>query len=293
MTITDEQRHEFRERGYLVLPGLIAPPLLEQVAARAAEILAGGEGVVSRVSGSERRVLQKVAGLSRTDPVFGELAHYGPLVDAVEGLLGEPALIFRDVMVVKPAREGAEFHWHQDSAYWDIEPRSLISAWVALGDVPEGSGCLRFVPGTHLAEVEHDLPLGETRRLPRPLARLLRRLVSLAGTGDNPGGAGGNRVLYALKQLVLGSATKALPFLGNLGEYSVGQVEIDRLGIPPVSVPASAGTVVLFHSLLLHSSNPNTSDADRPAPIVSYMGESFRFTGRGEASFDVARRSSD
>jgi hypothetical protein len=141
--------------------------------------------------------------------------------------------------------------------------------------------------------VEHDLPLGETRRLPRPLARLLRRLVSLAGTGDNPGGAGGNRVLYALKQLVLGSATKALPFLGNLGEYSVGQVEIDRLGIPPVSVPASAGTVVLFHSLLLHSSNPNTSDADRPAPIVSYMGESFRFTGRGEASFDVARRSSD
>jgi ectoine hydroxylase-related dioxygenase (phytanoyl-CoA dioxygenase family) len=50
-----------------------------------------------------------------------------------------------------------------------------------------------------------------------------------------------------------------------------------------------AGSVVLFHSRLLHASNPNSSDKDRPAYIVSYMGSEYTFCGVGQPEFLIAR----
>ena len=47
--------------------------------------------------------------------------------------------------------------------------------------------------------------------------------------------------------------------------------------------------MVLFHSMLLHASNTNTSDLERPAYIPSYMGAEYRFRGVGDPEFLVAR----
>jgi ectoine hydroxylase-related dioxygenase (phytanoyl-CoA dioxygenase family) len=42
--------------------------------------------------------------------------------------------------------------WHQDRNYWGIweEGSELFTAWVAISDVAEDSGPMRFVPGSHL-----------------------------------------------------------------------------------------------------------------------------------------------
>lgn len=41
--------------------------------------------------------------------------------------------------------------WHQDGQYWTCwEPGSeVFTAWLALSDVTEGAGAMRFVPGSH------------------------------------------------------------------------------------------------------------------------------------------------
>ncbi|HLJ56492.1 MAG TPA: phytanoyl-CoA dioxygenase family protein [Chthonomonadaceae bacterium] len=46
---------------------------------------------------------------------------------------------------------GTNVGWHQDRHYWNIwdEGSELFTAWIALSDVREESGAMRFVPGSH------------------------------------------------------------------------------------------------------------------------------------------------
>src|SRR5690606_20482063 len=128
-----------------------------------------------------------------------DLAHRDAVVDVVETLLGPGARLFRDVVVVKPARTGGRFSYHQDSAYWDVEPKALVSLWVALTDAPVDAGCLQVVPGSHRALRPHGLVRRDRVTVPRAISDGLRRAVSRAGTGDNPGGAGGDPRLWRAK----------------------------------------------------------------------------------------------
>lgn len=42
------------------------------------------------------------------------------------------------------------FGWHQDTAFWGIAPdEHVVSAWIALSDVPPSSGPVMYIPGTH------------------------------------------------------------------------------------------------------------------------------------------------
>lgn len=46
-------------------------------------------------------------------------------------------------------------------------------------------------------------------------------------------------------------------------------------------VPLAAGDVLLFHSLILHASEPNHSDRDRRVTIFSYRSPELEFIGKG------------
>ena len=295
MPLSELDKTQFTRDGYIIMEGLLSENDLGLVRSRAEQILKreaehiSDSQVVSRFSGKEAAVLHKVRDLVRTDDVFRELARKPCVVDVIEDLLEQEALIFRDVLVVKPARDGAPLHYHQDSAYWDVDPPSLISAWIPLNDVTEDGGCLRVIKGSHTALVEHVLFLSEQRRLPQPLTRLLRGMASLAGTGDNPSGAGGSHTMDYLKRLVLEKGTRFAPALTRLNDFRVDEREIESLRSSERTIPVRAGSVIFFHSLLMHASNPNTSENDRCAAIISYMRKDSRFIGRGEANFMQAR----
>ena len=62
------------------------------------------------------------------------------------------------------------------------------------------------------------------------------------------------------------------------------QVEVTgELQERTVYVPLQPGDTLLFHSLLLHGSEPNVSDRDRRVCIVSYTSPRMKFIGKGEA----------
>jgi hypothetical protein len=121
-----------------------------------------------------------------------------------------------------------------------------------------------------------------------PIVKLLRNLVSYAGTGDNPGAAGGNLALWRAKRLVLANATRFLPALADLQDFQAIPAEIDESRA--VALTARPGDVVFFHSLLLHATGPNTSGITRYTPLISYMSKDAHFTGKGTPSFRLARR---
>ena len=206
----------------------------------------------------------------------------------VEELLGPGARLFRDVVVGKPARTGGSLSAHQDSAYWDVEPKALVSAWIALTDVPADRSPLEVVARTHRAPIPHGLLVGERLAVPAPVVRALRAAVSLAGTGDSPSRAGGNAALWQLKSFVLGRATRAMPWLAGLQDYRV--MPETMASLDAVALPVEAGDVVLFHSLLVHGTPPNRTDAPRYAHIVSYMPAGSRCGSKGADRFPAARR---
>jgi len=84
------------------------------------------------------------------------VARDGAIGRVVIALLGSDARLFNDQYVVKPpARNGAArrascFEWHHDSQWCDDDGKTVyapyLSAWVALDDVSEENGTLRFLP---------------------------------------------------------------------------------------------------------------------------------------------------
>lgn len=81
-------------------------------------------------------------------------------------LWGEGFAIDYDQLVAKPpGKTGAVFHWHQDLGYWPItEDTRTASFWLALDDVADDNGCVRFVDGSHQEpELREHLPLQADR----------------------------------------------------------------------------------------------------------------------------------
>lgn len=39
--------------------------------------------------------------------------------------------------------------WHQDGAYWPLEPMNVITLWLAVDRSDKDNGCLKVVRGTH------------------------------------------------------------------------------------------------------------------------------------------------
>ena len=63
-------------------------------------------------------------------------------------LLGEPGVLFQDLLLVK--REGQrEFPWHQDFAFWPIDHPLGVVFWVPLRRSDGNLGALRFAAGSH------------------------------------------------------------------------------------------------------------------------------------------------
>ena len=77
--------------------------------------------------------------------------------DALEiarGLLGPRARFVTDHMLVKPPFNEQITPWHQDEAFRHPNyGHPELSVWVALQDVDELNGCLRFVSGSHLEPI--------------------------------------------------------------------------------------------------------------------------------------------
>ena len=85
------------------------------------------------------------------------LVHHPKVLDAVEDVIGPDILVYHSTMWIKEPHTAAYVRWHQDGAYFFLDPLEHVTAWVALSEASEKAGCMRVVPGTHrLPMIEHD-----------------------------------------------------------------------------------------------------------------------------------------
>ena len=86
---------------------------------------------------------------------FLDLARDPALVELVSGVIGDDVILWGAHVFCKPASGGFETPWHQDGHYWPIRPLATCTVWVALEPSTRANGCLRVIPGSHLAQVTH------------------------------------------------------------------------------------------------------------------------------------------
>jgi hypothetical protein len=158
-TLTDAQVAQFQQRGWLA-------PLRAIDTERAAYCAARIAAYEAKMGESANRTLKIKGHLAM--PWLVEIARCPGILDALEDLMGPDILLFGASIFAKRGKDRAYVSWHQDSAYFGLDPHEEITAWVAFTHSTAENGALQVLPGTHLGP---DLVHEETYAPDNMLAR--------------------------------------------------------------------------------------------------------------------------
>jgi non-heme Fe2+,alpha-ketoglutarate-dependent halogenase len=91
-------------------------------------------------------------------PWLCDVVKHPRLLDAIEDIIGPDILCWGSTFFAKRPEDGRFISWHTDSFFYGTEPNDTITAWVAFTESDLVSGCVKFVPGSHIGEpAEHVL----------------------------------------------------------------------------------------------------------------------------------------
>ena len=158
--LSGEQLATYERDGYVILPGLFDEEevgLLARAAKEDRELdshsfrKADGEGGTVRLS------LWNHPG----DGIYGMFARCHRIVDAMEQILDGEVYQYHSKMIMKDAKIGGAWTWHQDYGYWYqngcLYPL-MSSAVVAVDAATKENGCLQFLKGSHhMGRIDHVL----------------------------------------------------------------------------------------------------------------------------------------
>jgi len=237
MQLTPAQIDRFHTNGYLFFPALFTPDEVAVLQAEVPALYARREVFNVRERGSDA-VRTNFAAHLCSEP-FAKLARHPRMVRPVEQLFGERLYMHQFKINGKMAFEGDVWQWHQDYGTWrndDLMPDArALNVAIFLDEVNEFNGPLMFIPGSHrlgVVDAKHDLTTTSY-----PLWTVDHTLI--AQLVERAGGRGG-----------VDAAGREL-----------------RAGI--VSPKGPAGSMLLFHSCLLHASTSNLSPWNRVSVYLS------------------------
>ena len=169
----------YHQDGYVLIQGMLAPEEVDLLgrAAREDRVLdqhsygrADGEGGTVRLSLWNHP----------TDTIYGMIARSESLVGAAEKLLDGEVYHYHSKMIMKDAKIGGAWTWHQDYGYWyqnGVLFPLLTSAFIAVDRASKQNGCLQVIRGSHeLGRIEHILTGDQAGADPERVERILERL---------------------------------------------------------------------------------------------------------------------
>ncbi|WP_432825060.1 phytanoyl-CoA dioxygenase family protein [Dactylosporangium sp. CA-092794] len=89
----------------------------------------------------------------RDDPFWIRLISDDRLVDIAELFVGPDIALFASHYISKPPYSGQPVLWHQDGAFWPLEPMEVVTLWLAVDDSAPDNGCVRLIPGSHTMDM--------------------------------------------------------------------------------------------------------------------------------------------
>lgn len=144
-TVTREVTRQYAADGYAVFRDVIDPGVVEAANAHVDWLLARHPELTPEQLGHR---------LARDDPFWIRLVSDHRLLDVAQQFVGPDIALFATHYLCKPPKRGKGVEWHQDGAFWPLEPMNVVTLWLALTDSDPDNGCLRVLPGSHRWELE-------------------------------------------------------------------------------------------------------------------------------------------
>lgn len=178
---------QYREQGFLVLPGFREAAAIAALRSRVAEIIdafdpAGVQAIFSTqeqqrrgndyflgsantircffeeeaFDGAGRLRQAKALSINKIghamhdlDPVFDRFSHGADLAALAATLGLAQTRVWQSMAICKQPGIGGEVRWHQDATFFETTPITVTTFWFALEDAHRDNGCLWVQPGGH------------------------------------------------------------------------------------------------------------------------------------------------
>lgn len=181
---------EYAETGFLLVPDFFQKSeidLLRQTAKQDRTLDQHSFGRQDGEGGTVRLSLWNQPG----DGIYGAFARCNRIVDTVELLLDDEPYHYHSKMIMKDARVGGAWAWHQDYGYWyqnGVLTPNLVSAFIAVDPATKENGCLQVIAGSHhCGRIEHavtgDQAGADQERVDAIMERMEHRYVEMQ-SGD-------------------------------------------------------------------------------------------------------------
>ena len=169
VTITEAQKQQFRDEGYFILYNALTQPMLQVLRDECAHFIVRKDEELDQVGTSNMLHTRKgnryfIHGLWRESPRLWRYIFSDLMAEICRATLGNYVQLANEQWVVKCARQGLPFGWHQDSGYARFafpgsQHQPFLSCWTTLDDVDESNGTIFLLPhsqaGTRNKILEH------------------------------------------------------------------------------------------------------------------------------------------
>ncbi|MBE83105.1 MAG: hypothetical protein CME21_11120 [Gemmatimonadetes bacterium] len=160
MSLTDLEKNQFDEAGYLVRRGLFCDKdirairsEIEDLHDRMAAEPPDGVGISWEEFGDVNtpRLIRQLMHSEVVSPTLNRMLRSDTMLDIVEALIGENVSLYHSKLLMKAANDGSAIPWHQDFAYWKQEANDplMVNCMVAIDGADLANGCTEFVSGSH------------------------------------------------------------------------------------------------------------------------------------------------
>ncbi len=136
-------RQQYDVEGYCIARNVIDPGLVQEVRDHVAWLAE---------KHPEMRPEQYYHQLVQHDAFWVRLISDDRLLDVAEQFIGPNIALFASHYIAKPPRDGQPVLWHQDGAYWPLDPMEVVTLWLAADDSTPENGGMKVIPRTQNLE---------------------------------------------------------------------------------------------------------------------------------------------
>ena len=158
--LTDDQLADYAREGFVIARGFFDTDEIDLLRRAAKEDRALDEHSFGRADGEGGTVRLSLWN-HPGDGIYGMFARCERIVRSAEKILGGEVYHYHSKMIMKDARVGGAWTWHQDYGYWynnGVLFPQLVSVSIAVDPSTRENGCLQVIPRSHeLGRIEHVL----------------------------------------------------------------------------------------------------------------------------------------
>lgn len=158
--ITDDAVASYHRDGYVLVRGMFDSREMDLLSRAAREDRVLDQKSFGKEDG-EGGVIRLSLWNHPTDTIYGAFARCESIVGSAAKLLADEPYHYHSKMIMKDAKVGGAWTWHQDYGYWyqnGVLSPNLTSAYVAVDRATRENGCLQVIRQSHqLGRIDHVL----------------------------------------------------------------------------------------------------------------------------------------